>query len=906
LGWAAASVCSKSGDFSQRRLGRWPGLKLSAAVQETSTVAVPFDPNRPGPPRSDGPSDKPRRPPTGSDAPTRAYAEQSLEDGADFEIVQAKSSEPVQTYPQSLGDYTITGHLGGGGMGEVYKAVHRRMNRTVALKLLPPNRLLDPQAVTRFYNEVQAAAKVLHPNVVVAFDAGQANGLHYLAMEHVDGETFGQLVQRRGPLPIDEAIQLICQAARGLQQAHDAGMVHRDVKPGNIMVDNSGVVKVLDLGLAAMLSEMRPGGGRRLTGTVEYMAPEQLLDPDNVGPAADIYALGATLFFLLAGRPPFVGGLLELARAHRREPPPELYMVRADAGLRLDHIFQRMMAKSPAQRQPSMRDVIHDLESLEKSLNLPAIPSLGTIAPYASRSLTHWNSGTGATQSAILGIDLGLFQAAGALAQDDLSTEVINLGGEQGVLARCAIANHGNALIFGSEAWQLRAVAPEQVTHCLQMYLGRSLVDRNVAGRQCPPEALIALLLRSFVGTVSEKTRQPRPRLLALGIPACLDQAQRRSMRCAAQMSGFKGTQLVDRPLAAAFSQLLPDRAAAPPPLADESENWLVVELTGLAAEAMVVRYSAGQLQAIAARGSLQHSGLLWQQRLIDLAAAACQRQYQVDPRLRLADAVRLQVAGEAGLRRLLFTPELSLPILIAGREATITVRREALEEACSDLIDAMQNIIQQTIASASVSPTALSRVLMIGSLARQPCILSAIQKQVGPRCQFIPIDQPSIACGVAAAAAAAFNIGDLEPPRPCSTHPLGLLVVNDQGQRQGHAIIPADTSLPVRRQRRVRLADEGGDAVTIIEGCGLTTPQWKVLERCRLGPEMAQQTVETSFAVDGDGLLTVDLRGPTGQVRRLEELPRAELDTSAIRSWREWIEETMLCQPERPTSPQI
>lgn len=840
------------------------------------------------------------------DAPTRAWFDDQPADSADFEFNQEVAQGVLERFPVTLGDYTITGHLGGGGMGEVYKAVHRRMNRVVALKILPPNRLRDPQAVARFYNEAQAAAKVLHPNVVVAFDAGEARSLHYLAMEFVEGENLAQLVQRRGPLPIDEAVQIIIQAARGLQRAHDAGLVHRDVKPGNVMVDRTGTVKVLDLGLAAIMSEMRPGGGRRLTGTVEYMAPEQLIDPEGVDQAADIYALGATLFFLLAGRPPFVGGLLELARAHRREPPPELYMVRADAGLRLDHIFQRMMAKSPTQRQPSMSVLVKELESLEKSTGLPAIPSLATSSPYLSRSQTHWNSGAGSAQNAILGIDLGLFQAAGALAHDDLATEVLKLGGEHGVLARCALANQGNALAFGTNAWQLRSVAPEQVTHCLQLYLGRPQVDRNVAGRLCPPEALIALLLRSFVATVTEQTTQPRPRLLALGIPACFDQAQRRSMRSAAMMAGFKGTQLVDRPLAAAFSQLLPDRAAAPPPLADESENWLVVELTGLAAEAMVVRCASGQMQAIAARGSLQHSGLLWQQRLIDLAAAACQKLFQVDPRLRLADAVRLQMAGEAGLRRLLFTPELTLPLLIAGREATVSVRRESLEESCSDLIDAMQQIIQQTVAASGVAPSELSRVLMVGSLARQPCILSAIQKQVSPRCQFVPIDQPSIACGVAAAAAAAFNTGDVEPPRPCSSHPLGLLVVNEQGQRQAHAIIPADTPLPVRRQRRVRLADQGGDAFTIIEGCGLVTPQWKVLERTRLGSELSHQTVETSFAVDGDGLLTVDLRGQSGQVRRLEDLPRQGIDAAAIRSWREWIEETILCQPDESTSPQI
>src|SRR6185369_15872591 len=151
-----------------------------------------------------------------------------------------------------LGSYVVLDKLGQGGMGMVFKAEHKTMKRIVALKVLPPNATKSPENVKRFHREVQAAARLTHPNIVAAFDAGEANRVHFLVMEFVDGSDLSQIVKKQGPLPVEKAVQCIVQAARGLEAAHAAGVVHRDIKPANLLLDKSGVVKILDMGLARL------------------------------------------------------------------------------------------------------------------------------------------------------------------------------------------------------------------------------------------------------------------------------------------------------------------------------------------------------------------------------------------------------------------------------------------------------------------------------------------------------------------------------------------------------------------------------------------------------------------------------------------------------------------------------
>ena len=265
--------------------------------------------------------------------------------------------QPDRQIQEQIGQYQLLERLGEGGMGTVYRALHVSLHREVALKLLPADRMQDKTAVERFQREMQAIGKLDHPRIVRATDAGEIDGTHFLVMELVEGVDLSTLVHRCGPLSVAEACELIRQAAEGLEYAHGKGMIHRDVKPSNIMLartdDGQVVVKVLDLGLA-LLHEFHGIGGGELTntgqmmGTLDYMAPEQGADSHSVDGRADVYSLGATLYKLLCGEAPFGGEQydtpLKKLRALATQPAPSIGTRRDGLPDDLIALIDRMLA----------------------------------------------------------------------------------------------------------------------------------------------------------------------------------------------------------------------------------------------------------------------------------------------------------------------------------------------------------------------------------------------------------------------------------------------------------------------------------------------------------------------------------------------------------------------------------
>ena len=274
-----------------------------------------------------------------------------------------------------LGNYVVLDEIGAGGMGVVFRAEHRRMKRMVAVKLLPQSLTNSSTAISRFHREVEAAAKLTHPNIVAAYDADEAAGAHFLVMEYVAGTDLSRLVRTRGVVSVATAVDLIAQVSRGLDHAHRRGVVHRDIKPGNLLLDEHGVVKILDMGLARVLEsdlpqeELTQSG--RLMGTVDYMAPEQALDVKRADQRADIYSLGCTLYFLLAGRAIAPDGTMTTKLLwHQTHAVPSLLDVAPDAPPALDELFQRMFAKKPDDRPQSLAEVLQALEPIRRELGL--------------------------------------------------------------------------------------------------------------------------------------------------------------------------------------------------------------------------------------------------------------------------------------------------------------------------------------------------------------------------------------------------------------------------------------------------------------------------------------------------------------------------------------------------------
>jgi serine/threonine-protein kinase len=296
-----------------------------------------------------------------------------------------------------LGQYRILSQLGAGGMGQVYKAVHVAMDRIVALKVIAPHLLKDARARARFQQEVRTAAKLHHPHIVMAHDAAEANGLSFLVMEYVEGTTLSTLVSEQGLPPVPVACEIIRQAAWGLQHAHDKAMVHRDIKPGNLMVaaqqtagsgaivptpkpgdslpgwPTAPLVKILDFGVAR-LREVGPDGEplkmKTLTqegcvvGTPEFMSPEQACDSRMVDIRSDIYSLGCTFYFLLTGRPPFSATTaLETMVQHLKSPLPAVDKLRPGLAPGLVAIVEKMLAKSANERYQMPAELAEALES---------------------------------------------------------------------------------------------------------------------------------------------------------------------------------------------------------------------------------------------------------------------------------------------------------------------------------------------------------------------------------------------------------------------------------------------------------------------------------------------------------------------------------------------------------------
>jgi serine/threonine-protein kinase len=266
-----------------------------------------------------------------------------------------------------LGKYRLLSHLGSGGMSAVYLAEHVLMRRRVAIKVLPQARVADTSYLQRFHREAQAVAALDHRNIVRAYDVDQEGKVHFLVMEFVAGQSLHDLTMKSGRLEFVEAAEYIRQVAEGLQHAHRMGMVHRDIKPGNLLLDEKGTIKLLDLGLARFFDEKEENSltiqhDEKVLGTADFLSPEQALDSHKVDSRSDIYSLGCTLYFLLAGHPPFPEGTLaQRLLAHQTKQPESIRGIRANIPEGLLAILEKAMAKKPGDRYQTANEMADSL-----------------------------------------------------------------------------------------------------------------------------------------------------------------------------------------------------------------------------------------------------------------------------------------------------------------------------------------------------------------------------------------------------------------------------------------------------------------------------------------------------------------------------------------------------------------
>ncbi|MBI4618516.1 MAG: SUMF1/EgtB/PvdO family nonheme iron enzyme [Planctomycetes bacterium] len=269
---------------------------------------------------------------------------------------------------RTLGGCEILERIGEGGMGTVYLCRQLSLDRRVVAKILHGDLIRREEFVKRFLREAQAAAKVSHPNIVQVLDHGQDGDLHYILMEYVDGVSVKDMIERRGAIPLDQVVRIGADAARGLSAAHRSGIVHRDVKPANLMLTSDGIVKLADFGIAKPLGEdvEEITQTNFLVGTVQYMSPEQCEGKDIDG-RADLYSLGITFYQMLTGRRPFEGrSTVDLMRQHLHDPPPPVERYIGKVPAEISRILSRMLAKNPEERYADGDALVADLESFQR------------------------------------------------------------------------------------------------------------------------------------------------------------------------------------------------------------------------------------------------------------------------------------------------------------------------------------------------------------------------------------------------------------------------------------------------------------------------------------------------------------------------------------------------------------
>jgi serine/threonine protein kinase len=281
---------------------------------------------------------------------------------------------------ERLGHFELLQYVGGGGMGKVFRALDTRLARSVALKILSPEHAADSETVLRFQNEAQSAARLDHENIARVYYVGEDRGLHYIVFEFIEGVNVRDLVERKGPLPLAEAVSYTLQVAEALGHAAERNVVHRDIKPSNLLITPAGQAKLIDMGLAR-LREVDPAAADLTAsgvtlGTFDYISPEQARDPRNTDVRSDIYSLGCTFFFMLAGRPPFLGGtMLQKLLQHQVDQPPDLRQFRPDLPEEVDRIVRKMLAKDPRRRYSSPMELFSNLLGVARASGLrPAAP----------------------------------------------------------------------------------------------------------------------------------------------------------------------------------------------------------------------------------------------------------------------------------------------------------------------------------------------------------------------------------------------------------------------------------------------------------------------------------------------------------------------------------------------------
>ncbi|RMF44138.1 MAG: hypothetical protein D6753_03320 [Planctomycetota bacterium] len=810
-----------------------------------------------------------------------------------------------------LGEYLLLEPIGAGGMGQVFRAEHRTMNRHVALKVLSREFAQRPDLVERFFAEIRAIARLMHPNIVTAFDAGSFGEELYLVMELVEGELLSQRVRRAGPMSTADAVNVLEQAARALEYAHNLGIIHRDIKPGNMMLNRQGVLKILDFGLAQFASAKAvEKKGRVFMGTPEFMSPEQIEDPDRADARSDLYSLGATLFYMLTGRPMFTGEKMQVARAQLRQKPPPLFVARSDVDLRLDAVFQKLVAKDPGERYASATELLDSLQELNLSgaaSGIDALPRGGwRLAGDAPTSMTQHRS-TLAKSTQIVGFDMGMLASTAAYYDPALGPQVLSLGDGSAKQLRNMVWNNGDRLQFGAQAAAQRQTDPEHVIHSFQRWIGLRELGRPFLGRRVPPEILLAAMIKHVMQLAAREIEATNSILVT--VPACYDQLHRRAIRAACQIAGADLVQLLDKPMAAALNWYEVQQQLAGAESRMGEMRLLYVHLGGSAMEAAVLECRENTVRQLAVSGDWRLGIQRWQARLAEHLARKIQTLTNSSIREDVTAATRLQRTVELAMDRLVHGNKVDIRFQWRGVTLDETFTQEQLLAICPDLTEALLGCIQQACQSAGMDPAELRTVLLAGSMLRMKQLQQILRRVVPPAARLISLDKSELARGAAIQAHYVNQLRTDESQIPhavgCTSYDFAVLPANARGAKP-RVVLDRGTPVPASIRKSIRLPAPDGkkehrEVLQFVESTRSGGRDWRRLGlvdvRAAFPERKPDDPVQLRMEVDESGIMESSLIWvPGNQQTHLTAIAENELSLEQIRRWRHWLEDAMLC----------
>ena len=794
--------------------------------------------------------------------------------------VATSDSKVELPLPIEMGEYTVSRVLGRGGMGVVLEGMHRRMQRRVAVKVLSSGHAQTEAAQEQFLAEIRAVARLLHPRIVTAFDAGQFESIVYLVMEFVDGKSLFELVKEEGKQSIPRSLEMIRQAAEGLAHAHLNSIIHRDVKPGNMMIDADGSLKILDLGLAAfargaMEDEEDPKSRREICGTPEFMAPEQF-EGGEVTESVDIYALGCTLHFLVAGETPYRGNPVALLRAHCTAPIPRLadLGIVAPGGVQL--LINRMMGKRVEDRIAGMDEVIDAVTMLldqpdgrDVSSGTGSTPVVTTTAPAAR------TEGSPITRP-ILAVDFGGRYVVAAARPVSRPAEMLPLGADGAERLPAYVApSSSRGAILGDEAVR-RLTSRESPLLDASDYIKSG--ERVDFGDGQLPSALPTTLILNYIRYRLEAVEEGAENAvdLSMTVPTSFSQMMRERIVTAAENCDLTHVRLLDRNIAAAASQFDFGNLETRPQLKHPQGCWLVVSVSDLSMEVSLMAVSSRRIQMLSVAGDSESAQERWCRRMRKWVRRRLAKMDSSDGSRMPENRADMKRRMHEAIDRLVTTDEVDCRLRVGTKRVKAFINTKMILACCGDLVQKLGELLGIILAEAGVDGEEIECCITNGALA-QSIPVRNLMRNFGIQCPIEIVSQSDISMA-AVQLAQMSRISPRWRPRliPCNAHDLGLKM-GSGADGDVTMVIPRLTSLPASIQRPLSFNTPQSQQLTLVEASETDDTMWLPFEEIEVEPPDNREC-DSTFEIDEEGRMRCHVAAPRTRRRTLGDLSPSDL----------------------------